>query len=106
MIVDDEVQIRWHKEILARLDKIDRHLASRNNVNSVLDGDTLLENHDLCRLLGVTKRTIQRYKKRNLIPFYTLTDGKTYYKASEVREFLNRRLRRKGKQSDDQAGIV
>ena len=52
-----------------------------------LCGDTLLDNYDLCRLLGVTKRTLARYRQKKLIRYYMI-DGRTYYKASEIQEFL------------------
>ena len=74
-------------QIMGRFDKVDLTLERMNKVKGCLDGDTLLENHDLCRLLGVTKRTLARYRQKKLIRYYMI-DGRTYYKASEIGDFL------------------
>lgn len=74
-------------QIMGRFDNVDRTLERMNKVKDCLDGDTLLENHDLCRLLGVTKRTLARYRQKKLIRYYMI-DGRTYYKASEIGDFL------------------
>ena len=69
-------------QIMERFDKIDRTLERMNKLKDCLDGDTLLDNYDLCRLLGITKRTLARYRQKKLV---------TYYKASEVEAFLNQK---------------
>ena len=38
----------------------------------------------------MTKRTLARYRQKKLVTYYMI-DGRTYYKASEVQEFLNRK---------------
>jgi len=77
------------QQIMDKLDSIDSKIDRMTKVKDVMDGDKLLDNHDLCMLLGVTKRTLQRYKQLKKIIYYKI-DGKTYYKASEVQEFLKR----------------
>ena len=47
------------------------------------------KNHDMCMLLGVTKRTLQRYRQLKKVIYYQI-DGKTYYKSSEIQEFLKK----------------
>ena len=73
-----------------RFDKIDKTLDCMMRVKSSMDGDQLLDNQDLCLLLGVTKRTLARYRQKKIITYYQV-DGKTYYKASEVQDFFKRR---------------
>ena len=63
-----------------------------NRQTSALDGDKLLDNQDMCELLGITKRTLARYRQKKLVTYYMI-DGRTYYKSSEVKEFLNRKGR-------------
>jgi len=77
------------KQILEKLDIIIKKLERMTKVKDAMDGDKLLDNHDLCMLLGVTKRTLQRYRQFNKITYYKI-DGKTYYKASEIQEFLKK----------------
>jgi len=83
----------WMQIILGRFDKIDKTLDRMNKLKDCFDGDTLLDNHDLCKLLGVTKRTIARYRQKKLLPYYTYDDGRVYYKASEVEQFMKRKGR-------------
>ena len=55
--------------------------------------DRLLDNQDMCELLGITKRTLARYRQKKLVTYYMI-DGRTYYKSSEVEAFLNQKGRR------------
>ena len=77
-------------QIMERFDKIERTLERMNKLKDCLDGDTLLDNYDLCQLLGITKRTLARYRQKKLVTYYMI-DGRTYYKASEVEAFLNQK---------------
>ncbi len=79
--------------LLGHFDKIDKTLDRMNKLKECFDGDALLDNHDLCKLLGVTKRTIARYRQKKLLPYYTYDDGRVYYKASEVEQFMKRKGR-------------
>lgn len=86
--------------ISKRFDELKEILDRMINIRSVMNGDELLDNHDLCKLLRVTKRTLQRYRKRNLLPFYKI-DGRMYYKKSEVMEFFKNHNPRKKDPMDD-----
>ena len=88
--IDRETFQMMLHQIMERFDKIDRTLERMNKLKDCLDGDTLLDNYDLCRLLGITKRTLARYRQKKLVTYYMI-DGRTYYKASEVEAFLNRK---------------
>ena len=78
--IDRETFQMMLHQIMERFDRIDR----------TLEGDTLLDNYDLCQLLGVTKRTLARYRQKKYVTYYMI-DGRTYYKASEVEAFLNQK---------------
>ena len=69
-------------QIMERFDRIDDRLNRMNRQTAALEGDKLLDNQDMCELLGVTKRTLARYRQKKLV---------TYYKASEVQDFLSRK---------------
>ena len=88
--IDRETFQMMLHQIMERFDKIDRTLERMNKLKDCLDGDTLLDNYDLCRLLGITKRTLARYRQKKLVTYYMI-DGRTYYKASEVEAFLNQK---------------
>lgn len=60
--------------LMERLDRMERAFERMNRLKDCLNGDTLLDNYDLCRLLGVTKRTLARYRQKKLIRYYMI-DG-------------------------------
>ena len=76
--IDRETFQMMLHQIMERFDRIDDRL------------NRLLDNQDMCELLGVTKRTLARYRQKKLVTYYMI-DGRTYYKASEVQDFLNRK---------------
>ena len=77
-------------QVMERFDRMENMLRRMNRQTAALEGDKLLDNQDMCELLGVTKRTLARYRQKKLVTYYMI-DGRTYYKASEVQEFLNRK---------------
>jgi ABC-type microcin C transport system permease subunit YejB len=83
----------WMKILLSRFDKIDKTLERNSKLKDCFEGDALLDNHDLCKLFGVTKRTIARYRQKKLLPYYTYDNGRVYYKASEVEKFMKKKGR-------------
>ena len=83
----EDVLEELRKLIVSRFDEIEKKPDKSIKVKMVMDGDNLLDNQDLCLLLGVTKRSVARYRQKKLIRYYQI-DRKTYYKASEIQEFL------------------
>lgn len=81
------------RQIMERLDRIEENLQIKKQEADPLDGDKLLDNQDLCRLFGVTKRTLARYRQKELIRYYTIR-GRVWYKASEIQEFLEKKGKR------------
>lgn len=53
------------------------------------DGDRLLDNYDLCKMLNVSKRTLQRYRSTGALP-YEMLYHKTLYRESHVLQFIER----------------
>jgi excisionase family DNA binding protein len=47
-----------------------------------------LSSDDVCNLLQVSKRTLQNYRDRGIIPFSQI-GRKIYYKASDIEEYLS-----------------
>ena len=78
------------RKIMEKLEKIDNKLDRINKVNDVFNGDKLLDNQDMCMLLRISERTLQRYRQKGKVQYYMI-DGKPYYKASELTEILKKR---------------
>jgi hypothetical protein len=77
------------QQIMEKLDQILSVLKKLSNKNTGLESEEMMDNHDMCALLGITKRTLQRYRQKGIVPYYMMS-GKPYYKPSEVRECLKR----------------
>lgn len=56
-----------------------------------LNGERLYDNQDLCIMLQVSKRSLQRYRSIGILPYLMLRQ-KTYYKESDVKRFLSEHL--------------
>ena len=52
-----------------------------------------LHNGDVCRLLNISKRTLQDYRDRRIIP-YTQFAGKILYRLSDINQLLQKNYRR------------
>ncbi len=85
--INSETAHKMFIQLMERFDKIEKMLERQNKMKECLDGDTLLDNYDLSKLLGVTHRTLARYRQKKLIRYYMI-DGRTYYKASEINDYL------------------
>ena len=88
--INSETAHKMFIQLMERFDKIEKMLERQNKMKECLDGDTLLDNYDLSKLLGVTHRTLARYRQKELIRYYMI-DGRTYYKASEVKDFFEQK---------------
>ena len=55
--IDRETFQMMLHQIMERFDRIDDRLNRMNRQTAALEGDKLLDNQDMCELLGVTKRT-------------------------------------------------
>ena len=52
----------------------------------------LFDNQDLCMLLQISKRTLQRYRSVGALPYKTL-GKKTYYSEEDVLTFLSNHIK-------------
>ena len=96
MYIDNEVLEKMIMTIVEGFDRIEKKLDRMIRLKDCLDGDTLLDNCDLAQLLGVTQRTIARYREKGLIRYYqTDENGKNFYRSSEIREFLQQKGKKK-----------
>ena len=96
------------RQVLSRLDRQEEMLsAMRGDVNEKPQGTALLEedtmgtalleedtmdNQDVCMLLHVSKRTLQRYRSDGLLP-YRMHSHKTYYRRADVELFISTHMR-------------
>ena len=75
--------------IVEGFDRIEKKLDRMGRVKDCLNGDELLDNYDIAKLLNVSLRTVARYREKGLIRYYQTDDnGKNFYRSSEIQEFL------------------
>jgi phage-related minor tail protein len=87
-------------QLLTNLDNLTREIRSQNSSNKKNDdqqlpkiklslGDQWLDNEDVCKVLRVTKRTLQNYRDNFVLP-YSQIGKKILYKASDVQLILEK----------------
>jgi hypothetical protein len=79
----------WMEKLYSKMCEDSKNNKLFANIRDILgENEGLLDNQDLCLMLHVSPRTLQRYRSSGLLPF--LKRGqKIYYKASAVKEFVN-----------------
>ena len=91
MYTDREEFEGWMQRIMERFDTTEKLLERVLKKNSALDGEELLDNQDLCLLLKVGIRTLQRYRAIGTLPYFTIS-GKVFYREKDVQEFIRNRF--------------
>ena len=89
MYIDKEHFEAWMERIMARFSRLDKTLDKMGQHRKLL-----FDNQDLCQLLHVSKRTLQRYRSSGELPFHTLYQ-KTFYKESDVHTFIRENFNKK-----------
>lgn len=88
MYINNEDFEKWMEKLSKKLSEIGQDLKSLINTSEVFNEDEkLLDNQDLAFLLKVSKRTLQRYRASGKLPYFMIAH-KTYYRTSDVREFV------------------
>lgn len=84
------------ERVMNRFDKIDKRLDKMSKPRLMLEGELFYDNQDLCQLLNVSKRTLQRYRSTGELQFYALYST-TYYWERDVHEIISMNFnKRKG----------
>jgi hypothetical protein len=98
MYIDKEYFEGWMNRIIEgmeRFDRLEHRLAKPpEKERHTYNGEVLLDNQDLCVMLNVSKRSLQRYRSLGWLPFRRI-DQKTYYLPSEVEKFISERMQKK-----------
>ena len=85
----------WMQKLMERLDRQDELLLAmkvEERQPSITESIRLFDNQDLCMLLQISKRTLQRYRSVGALPYKTL-GKKTYYSEEDVLTFLSNHIK-------------
>ena len=86
-----------HQEMLASMQEGKKDASMQEGkkeqppMTGIMEDDTM-DNQDVCMLLHVSKRTLQRYRSDGLLP-YRMHRHKTYYRRSDVELFISTHMR-------------
>ncbi|OAV75855.1 Helix-turn-helix domain protein [Bacteroidales bacterium Barb7] len=95
MFISKEEFEAWMKRIMERFDMLERKITGKEKVRPRINGELLYDNQDLCFMMNISKRTLQRYRSLELLPFKRI-DQKTYYLESDVQKFIREHLQKPG----------
>ena len=81
--IDNEILERLIGTMVEGFTRIEKKLDQMNRLKECMNGD---------RLLGVSQRTLARYRQEGKIKYYSVEkNGKSFYLASEIQSFLLQR---------------
>jgi len=79
------IESKAFKEIIQKLDKITKYMKIYS------EEDDWVDEYEICLYLDISKRTLQRLRKKGVLNFSSTT-GKPRYRISEVRRMLDEGL--------------
>ncbi|MBL7867190.1 MAG: helix-turn-helix domain-containing protein [Flavobacterium lindanitolerans] len=87
LLTNDNEEIITHQEMISQLrSRIEEIL---KNYRPVMNGEIYLSGEDLCRLLHISKRTLQQYRDDKILPYIHL-GGKIIYRESDILKVLEK----------------
>ena len=93
MFINKEDFETWMKRIMERFDLLERKITGKEKVRPSINGELLYDNQDLCFMMNISKRTLQRYRSSKLLQFRRI-DQKTFYMQSDVERFIREHLQK------------
>ncbi len=92
MYLDNQDFLNWMEKLSKKLTDIGQDLKTFINTKEVLGEDEkIMDNQDLAFLLKVSYRTLQRYRTNGKLPYFSI-GHKTYYRISDVRNFVREHM--------------
>ena len=81
LFTNDNKEIIAHKEMIMQLrNRIEEIL---KNYRPVMNGEIYLSGEDVCKLLHISKRTLQQYRDDKILPYIQI-GGKIIYRESDI----------------------
>ncbi|RDC55351.1 DNA-binding protein [Pedobacter chinensis] len=81
LLTNEAEEIIAHQEMIMRLkSRIEEIL---KNYRPVMNGEIYLSGEDVCKLLHISKRTLQQYRDDNILPYIQI-GGKIIYKETDI----------------------
>ena len=84
-LLDRDTFLEWMERIMTRFDHLKQTIPDIPQ-RPMLNGEPLLDNQEVCMMLQVSKRTLQRYRDSGTLPFHIIYQ--TWYLESEITAFM------------------
>lgn len=87
LLTNEAEEIITHQEMITQLrNRIEEIL---KNYRPVMNGEIYLSGEEVCKLLHISKRTLQQYRDDQILP-YVQIGGKIIYKECDILTVLER----------------
>lgn len=73
--IENEILERLITTMVEGFARVEKKLDHMNRLKECLDGDKFLDNVDLAELLGVSQRTLARYREKGIIRYYCMNEN-------------------------------
>jgi hypothetical protein len=88
MFIDKEEFEKWMRCISDRLDIPENKITKKKKTRYTVNGELLYDNQDICVMMNISKRTLQRFRSSGRLP-YRRIDQKTFYLESDVKKIYS-----------------
>jgi len=100
MFIENKDFEDWMKRIMERFNRLESMVKPEEKpAVPTIEGERLFDNQDMCIMLNICKRTLQRYRSLGWLPFKRI-DQKAYYTESDVKKFIEDRAKKKKRPFD------
>ena len=80
------IESKAYHELMGKIEKILRYIEKEEKAKAEYE-NRLVTNDELAEILGISKRTLQRYRASGTLPFHIIYH-KTWYLESEILTFM------------------
>lgn len=85
LLTNDNDEVTEQQQMMMQLrNRIENIL---KNYRPVMNGEIYLSGEDICKLLHISKRTLQQYRDDNILPYIQI-GGKIIYKETDLTKVL------------------
>lgn len=68
MYIDNDNFEKWMQRLVKHFERLEKLFQEDGENIQLVDGEKLLDNYDVCKLLNISKRTLQRYRDSKDLP--------------------------------------
>lgn len=81
------MDIKVFDALALRVEMIEEKIGALNRKQADVGLKKWMDNQEVCQTLGITKRTLQTYREKGLLPFSRIRH-KVFYKPEDVQKLL------------------